>query len=135
MKLKELEKCVRSNFVFDKSNEHKEMLSLPSHWRVVEKQYCNNDMVALIVFCGVAWMLGFRDEDVFYHVDIKRAKHTGLLSRYKQALQHHQAGQSHELFADAISDVNKLIMDKAQLILNAVNVGKPSYISLADFDF
>lgn len=137
MTLKEIEKIVRANFIFDSSDESKDVESgVPFEWRVVKKKHCYNDMMALIVFCGVSWMMGFDDPTVFKYLEIKRERHLTILLRYKKTLTAHQAAQTQSLFSDIMPDVDKMIMQKSQIVLNSIHAHQPKpYINLADFNF
>lgn len=136
MTLKEIETIVRANFIFDKSGEHKEASTVPNEWRVVEKTYCNNDMMALIIFCGTCWVLGFDEQDVIKYLEIKKQKHFTLLIRFKQAIQAHQAAQTQSIFEEIMPEVNKMIVKKSQIVMNGIKAKQPaSYINLADFNF
>ena len=124
MTLKQLEEILRPNFVWDNDSPHKEMLTIPRNWRVVEKLNCHNDLTGLITFIGCAHVLGFQEQDVYKHVDIKRTKWIGLLGKFKSALQEHQASQFNSNLELDFGDmsVNKLIIRKTNMVLNRIKL-------------
>lgn len=139
MTLKQLEDIVRPNFVWDHNSVHKDMLTIPSHWRVVEKIHHHNDLIGLITFIGCAHVLGFHEQDVYKYVDIKRTKWIGLYGKFKSALQEHHAEQFNsnlELDFGEMS-VNKLIIRKTNMVLNRIKLEKvcENYTDLLDFYF
>lgn len=139
MTLKQLEQIVRPNFVWDNDGDHKEMLTIPSEWRTKEPLTCHNDLAGLITFIGVAYILGFDEQDVYKHIDIKRTKWIGFLGKFKAALTEYQASQ----FQSALEldfgemSVNKYIIRKTTVILNRIKLEQANekYTDLLDFNF
>lgn len=126
IRLTELEKAMRPQFIFDRTSERKMQTN---------EEYEGNKELARMIFVGLADMYGFQSSDITDYLDIGydsyRYKLSNFKDYYKESVARVDSGQSLRNFDESL----RKFYVKTQLCINSLSsyTKRNVYVKLAEY--